>query len=111
MNEWRNQAPPLLAELADHAAAVLVEMNFPPAQADQAAFEIVRRFAAAAGGVSIYIPKIDHLLRHEREEAISREFKGDNVQALARKYGVSEVWIYAIIRRQRSLKRQKEKKE
>jgi Mor family transcriptional regulator len=109
MNEWRNQAPPLLVELADHAAAVLVEMNFPPPQAEHAAFEIVRRFAAAAGGISIYVPKVDHLLRHERDEAIAREFRGANVQALARKYGVSEVWIYAIIRRQRRLKRQKKK--
>jgi hypothetical protein len=34
-----------------------------------------------------------------------------HVQALARKYGLSEVRIYALIRRQRLLKRQKKQKE
>jgi Mor family transcriptional regulator len=108
MSDWREKSPSFLVELADLVAAVLVELNFPPAQAGHTAFEIVRRFVAASGGSTLYIPKIDHIFRHERDEAIFREFTGDNVKALVRKYGVSEVWIYAIIRRQRRFKKKKE---
>lgn len=105
MTIWRDHAPQLLVELADHIEAVLRELQSPPEQASHAAFEIVRRFAASTGGTSIYIPKVDQLLRYGRDEEIVREFRGDNVKAIARKYGISEVWVYAIIRRQRELRR------
>lgn len=105
MSEWKEHAPPLLVEFAAHIEAVLRELDRPPDQADHVAFEIVRRFAEAAGGTTLYIPKVDQLLRHERDAAIYDSFTGANVQALARKYGISEVWIYAIIRRQRQLRR------
>lgn len=102
MPTWRDHAPPLLSELGDHIEAVLREIQSPEIAA-HAAFEIVRRFAAAAGGTSVYIPKVDQLFRYDRDAAIARDFRGDNVKAIARKYGISEVWVYAIIRRQRRL--------
>jgi len=37
--------------------------------------------------------------RHERDEAIWREFKGDNHAELARRYGVTTIHIYRLIKR------------
>jgi hypothetical protein len=47
----------------------------------------------------------------KREPPRAGTLAAHNVQALARKYGVSEVRIFALIQRQRLLKRRKEKKE
>lgn len=102
----RPALPPLLSEIADHAAEVLLEIvGLPREQAEHAGFEIMRRIAEVMGGAQVYIPKPDTLLRHERDQAIWREFDGRNQHELARKYGVSVIWIYSVIRRMRAANR------
>ncbi len=52
------------------------------------------------GGTQIYIPKKDELLKNKKYRAISEEFDGSNIKALAKKYQVSESTVYRIVREQ-----------
>jgi Mor family transcriptional regulator len=99
---WREKATPLLVEIADHAAAVLKEdFGMETERADHAGYLIMRRIAEAVGGAGVYIPTIDSIERHERDEAIWREFTGHNHLELARKYGITTIHIYRLIKRLR----------
>lgn len=48
------------------------------------------------GGMSIYIPKPDTLLRQAKHAQIKKEFNGYNYAYLARKYNLSEKWVRNI---------------
>lgn len=52
------------------------------------------------GGMQIYIPKKDELLKIKKYKAISDEFDGSNIKDLAVKYDVSESTVYRIVREQ-----------
>jgi Mor family transcriptional regulator len=102
---WREAAPPLLVELADHAADVLrTDLGFDPERADYAGYLIMRRVAEVMGGTSIYLPRATSLWRHERDEAIWRDWTAGpvSVPELARRYGTTTVHIYRIIHRLRA---------
>jgi Mor family transcriptional regulator len=47
------------------------------------------------------------VVRHERDEAIWQEFTGNNHVELARKYGLTTIHVYRIIKRMRQEKRAK----
>ena len=97
---WRSRCTPLLVEIADHAAFVLqTEIGIDAERAEHAGYMIMRRLAEAVGGAGVYIPTADSIERHERDEAIWREFKGDNHAELARRYGVTTIHIYRLIKR------------
>jgi len=99
---WRDRCPPLLVEIADQAADVLqTDLGIDPERAAHGGYLIMRRIADAVGGAGVYIPTADSIERHERDEAIWREFTGDNVQDLARKYGVTTIHLYRLIKRMR----------
>lgn len=53
--------------------------------------------ARAFGGTSIYMPKLDQLLRKKRNERIRREFREGNWRELAIKYGLTEAWVRKIV--------------
>lgn len=57
------------------------------------------------GGESIYFPKIESIHRSVRNRAIIAEFNGYNFKALARKYGLTEMAIRAIVREEIEKKR------
>jgi Mor family transcriptional regulator len=48
-------------------------------------------------GMAIYLPKLDAVLRKIRDERIKAEFNGANYRELARKYGLTEVWVRQLI--------------
>ncbi|HWO99751.1 MAG TPA: Mor transcription activator family protein [Methylococcus sp.] len=101
---WRERVAPFLVELADHAADVLSStVGLPREVAEHAGYEIMRRVAEACGGDQVYIPKVDAIERHERDEAIWRDFRGNNQAELARKYNISRIWVYAILRRMKAI--------
>lgn len=54
------------------------------------------KLAKQFGGMSIYIPKPDTLLRQAKYTQIKKEFNGYNQAYLARKYNLSEKWIRNI---------------
>jgi Mor family transcriptional regulator len=47
-------------------------------------------------GTGIYLPKLDGVIRKIRDEKIKKEFNGGNYRELARKYGLTEVWVRQI---------------
>lgn len=49
------------------------------------------------GGTSIYVPKPDSFVANARNELIKQEFTGYNFKELAKKYGLTEVWIRSIV--------------
>lgn len=55
------------------------------------------RLAEYLGGMYMYFPKLDALLRQKRDEAIRAEFDGSNYRALARKHKLTEQRIRDIV--------------
>ena len=49
------------------------------------------------GGLTYYFPQLGKALAKKRNELIRMEFTGVNHKPLAMKYGLSEVWIRAIV--------------
>ena len=56
------------------------------------------RLAQCFGGMRIYIPKFDGLVRNPRDARIRAEFNGRNHRALARQYNMTETAIRNILR-------------
>ncbi len=109
---WRDKVPSLLVEIADHTASVLREdFGMEPARADYAGYLIMRRIAKTVGGAGVYIPTIHSIARHERDEEIWREFNGHNHLELARKYGLTTIHVYRLLKRLREEERRKRQVE
>ncbi len=53
--------------------------------------------SAFLGGTSFYIPTKKNLIKKATYMAIKKEFNGDNVKELVKKYDLSERTIYRII--------------
>lgn len=51
------------------------------------------KLAELVGGSTVYIPKVESLLRPVRDDHIRKEFNGYNHSELAQKYGVTVRWI------------------
>ena len=51
------------------------------------------------GGLAYYFQQLDKVLIRKRDALIKSEFTGANHKPLARKYGLSEVWIRQIVQR------------
>ncbi|GAB6170767.1 hypothetical protein JCM15765_02450 [Paradesulfitobacterium aromaticivorans] len=48
-------------------------------------------------GTAVYLPKLDAAIRKVRDERIKKEFTGSNHKELARKYGLTEIWVRQIL--------------
>ena len=101
---WRQSVPPFLADIADAAAHTLREVaGMEAEQADYLGYHIMRTIAERVGGAQVYIPKVDSIERCARDVAIWRDFRGHNTKELARRYGVTEIHVYRIVKRMRAL--------
>jgi Mor family transcriptional regulator len=60
-----------------------------------AAIELSKRMSS----LRIYVPSFEKLTQNPRDARIRAEFNGFNHRELARKYGLSETWIRAIVQR------------
>ena len=65
--------------------------------AETIGIEPALKLVQARGGEGIYIPKADKVCRAARDRAIRAEFNGANHRELARKYGLTVVWIRSIV--------------
>lgn len=61
--------------------------------------EMALGFSNHFGGLSVYFPKIENLLRKKRDENICKDFDGSNYRELARKYKLSDIHIREIVNR------------
>lgn len=93
---------PLWTETAQHMVDFItrafVENGRPKEQAEEDGLLVVDTLIRQMGGALIYIPRALVANIVERNEAIKREFTGNNHMELAAKYGVSYVHIYRIVR-------------
>ena len=95
--------PKSLAELVD----VLADDHQAQGMDEDDAFAAARRSIALIshywGGRMTYLPRNDKLRTALRDNQIWRLFKGDNITALAIKFGLTDQQIYNIIKHQRKL--------
>lgn len=57
------------------------------------------KLAKESGGMRIYVPKFEKLIRARRDVRIRAEFNGANHRELARKYELTETWVREIVGR------------
>lgn len=97
--------PKLLVDMLDVASAGLVDAGAKDERAREIAIIVLRSLARYHGGRSAYLPtgdSLDEALKHYR---IWKESWKVSVRELSEKYGVTEVHIYRIIKRQTRLAR------
>lgn len=102
-DEIRHAWPQTLVDMVASVEAALRRDGVSDDEASRWAVRAVRAVALMAGGRQIYIPTGEQLDRAVRDREIWRKFKGNNIPALAREYGMSERRIYNIVRAQRAL--------
>lgn len=111
------------ADLLEHGAVAVDEKQWAPLLADMVRVieqDKLRRGAATTeafadaraavlsiaeyfGGRMTYLPKGERLLTALRDAEIWRKFNGRNIRELAAEYGVSEIHLYDVLKRQRAL--------
>ncbi len=92
-----------MAELVDVLVNACAKLGAGDEAAKLAGLHQALAIAEHFGGMQFYLPKAKHLHNLARDIKIWHEFNGKNVQALARKYGLTDVRLYEIIREQRQL--------
>ncbi|HDI1213992.1 TPA: transcriptional regulator [Aeromonas hydrophila] len=95
--------PKALSELVDVLACELVRGGMEQELAKAQARKLALVQAHYMGGRAYYIPTGDHLKAALRDRAIWDEFNGRNIDALARKHGLSVPQTYAVVAEQRQL--------
>ncbi len=93
-------APDLLKELAKHVEKKLISDGLlKEDDARNFGVDTAKVIAKRWGGQNVYIPKNLAELITERDYKVYQEFNGRNIKELARKFNLSEQWIYSIISR------------
>lgn len=69
--------------------------------------DVVLALATHLGGRQFYLPRGDRLAIALRDAEIWHRFDGRNVAELAAQHGLTEIHLYAVLRRQRDLHRQR----
>lgn len=67
----------------------------------QKAVVLLSRFCKNFGGLFVYVPKGKKLEAELQNLSIWNEFKGNNAEALAKKYNLSVVHVYRVIKTMR----------
>lgn len=80
-------------DFEDDSMALLVEV---------AGLETAKKIVAALGGDSLYVPKVESVIRLARNRRINKEFTGFNHKELAIKYGLTTRHIRKIVDKQLS---------
>lgn len=78
-----------------------IEQAYEQAQGDKAKFRFyfLELFGRFNGGLTLYIPKFDSLVRSSaRNSLIRKDFTGSNHSELSLKYGISVQQIYKILK-------------
>lgn len=88
----------MLRELSEMVVDLLKRHGIPPekatSEAEELAFQLHRRWA----GITFVFPVKDDLARKRLVLHIMEEYDGTNADILVRKYGVTEDWIYNVLR-------------
>lgn len=69
------------------------------ALADVVGIEAFKNLIRYYGGTSkLYVPSMDKVVIPIRDELIRREYNGENIHELVRRWGLTERWIYEIVK-------------
>lgn len=99
MSKSRSKAPELLTDLSEQVSHALVELlKQDKERADQVGREVAERIASHWGGQNIYVPMGQSIRLSRRDLQVYNDFNGSNHSDLARKYSISLVWVYKIIK-------------
>lgn len=92
----------LLADLARELTAHLVGEGLDEVAARTHGPRLSLHIRRHWGGQSIYIPRGVAYESDERARRMFEKFRGNNHVALAREFGVSVIWVYKTVARQRA---------
>ncbi|WP_386695869.1 Mor transcription activator family protein [Lonepinella sp. MS14435] len=106
-SETNNKWPDLLVEIIDVFAKEFEKQGEDAQKARTQANHFTFTLAEYFGGRSFYLPSGTRLKATVRAYTIFKEFNGNNIKELVKKYHLSESHIYNILRIQR--KKQKER--
>jgi Mor family transcriptional regulator len=95
--KYKSRGPEFLRDLEEQALLALRENGVRAGLAEDLANSIARKMCQHWGGIIIYFPKGDYILRRERDLRIYAEFTGSNHAELAHRYDTSMQHIYRII--------------
>lgn len=98
-----NGAPELLEDVAGKAAALatsLLAAGHDVAKAFGA--ELAQLLANDWGGQQIYFPKGTFLQAEKLHRDVWDAYNGNNINELVKRFGISRVWVYKIVARQRA---------
>lgn len=109
--ELKAKWPKSLAELCDVLTHELVRQKHAQPEAGLLANKLAAALAHYMGGRAVYLPTGDTLFQALRNNAIYNEWKGNNIDDLSRKYGLSNPQIYAVIAEQRVLHRKRHQQD
>jgi len=102
MNGDESKYPEVLADLRESLTAALMKKGIKTSLALQCAHEAAETIRREWGGTSVYICKgLDYELSR-RDLEIWSNFSGHNHRQLCKKYNITNVWLYKIIKKQRS---------
>lgn len=109
-SELQSRWPQLLADIVDLFHAELMRQGYDEPKARLAASKLVVALSHYYGGRAVYLPTGDTLKAALRDNQLfiewSLESKGD-IDVLAKKYGLTNSTVYAIIRQQLALHRKR----
>jgi Mor family transcriptional regulator len=94
--------PALLADLARELTAHLVKEGIDELTARANGPRLSQYIRRHWGGQSIYIPRGVAYVSDERARRMFEKFRGNNHVQLAREFGVSVIWVYKTVARQRA---------
>ena len=102
-----DRLPAQVREIADLCADELRRAGLAEPDARRLGVRLAGRLARELGGATYYWPKGDALERAVRDLSVWAEHDGTvdgpaGIKALARKHGITTVWVWAIIRRERA---------
>lgn len=101
--EQKNHWPLALVELIDVLKFSRIKSGENKTEAEKQSIELALDISGHFGGSQFYLPKPNHLEKFVRDIKLFGEFNGNNIKELARKYSLTEVQVYSIIREQRQL--------
>lgn len=100
LGKHSRQGKALLLDLRDHACRLLKNLkSVDEAAANQISNELMYQISQHWGGQSVYIIKDDTFQAEERDIKIYKEFNGHNHTELSKKYNLTEIYIYRIVKR------------
>ncbi|EOF5041033.1 Mor transcription activator family protein [Providencia rettgeri] len=110
VSELQSRWPQLLADIVDLFHTELIRQGYDEPKARLAASKLVGALSHYYGGRAVYLPTGDSLKSALRDNQLfiewSLESRGD-IDGLAKKFGLTNSTVYAILRQQMALHRKR----